>query len=255
MNVFCRLLLLALLPAAAQAACLYRYPVYEQVPQLYSETRNGSPGGLLPMLAERLQQLSGCQLQPQLLPLARRNALLQQGRLQIVLLAVQHPPLERSAVFVPLFSVPLRATVPLNSPLRSADELLGSGRYRIGLLNGAPFPTQVEQRLAPLLSKGLLEYSNDRASLYLKLQHGRLHAVLETTSWLYSEQGASEQALRFISFNPPLYIKAGAYLSHQLPPDERDRLQRALQQMVAGNEIAPLVLRFIPQLRQDLRRP
>lgn len=255
MNARTSLLLLAAAPGLALAACEYSYPTYERAPQLYSQRPGAAPQGLLPAIAARAEQLSGCRLHPLTLPLARRNAMLREGRLKLLLVATRSEVLDQTAEFVPLFLVPLRATVLAESRFNYADELLRSPQFRIGMLHGALFPPEVEQRLAPLRNSNRLEYSNDRNGLYLKLEHGRLDAVLETTSWLSGNQTADGLALRFIDFQPPMYVAVGGYLSRQLPAADRQRLQDALQQLVRSKEIEPLVLHYLPQLRGHLRRP
>ncbi|MFC3624798.1 hypothetical protein ACFOKJ_01375 [Vogesella amnigena] len=255
MKAFAGLLLLASLAAQAAAPCRYDYPSYSRAAQLYSEARNGSPQGLLPALAGRLQQLTGCVLTPRELPLARRNAMLQQHQLQLLLLAIQSSELEPLLEFVPLFRLPLQTTVLAGSNYRSADALLADPNARIGILSGALFPTEIEQRLATLRQAGRLEYSNDRGSLYLKLQHRRLQALLETTSWLGSPQGTEGATLRYLSFQPEVYLTVGSYLSRRMSPPDRSQLRQALQRLVASREVSRLTLHYLPQLQGQLRQP
>lgn len=255
MNALAGLLLLAPLVALAAAPCHYSYPTSTGFPQLYNKASNGSPQGLLPALAWRMQQLSGCVLSPSELPMARRNAMLQQGKLQLVLLAIQNSELEPHLEFVPLLRLPLQITVLGSIKHTSANALLADPSVRIGVINGALFPAEVEQRLLPLQQAGRLEYSNDRDSLYRKLGHNRLQALLEATSWLGNPQATPQITLRYLPFQPAVYLTAGCYLSRSMPEANRNQLRAALQQMLRQHEIQPLVLQYLPQLRGHLRRP
>lgn len=254
MKALLYLLCLFALPSLAKAGCEYRYPTIDHAPQLYSLTQSGTPAGLLPAIAARLQQETGCAFQPLELPLARRNVMLQQGQLQFMLLAVRNAALEQHAEFVPLFQVPLRVTVLANSQFRYADELFQEQPYRLGAPRGALFPPDVEQKLDGLRAASRLEYSDDRNSMYLKLAHGRLSAILETAAWLNNNLTADGLAVRFIDFQPPMFVAVGCYLSQHMAEADRQQLRTALQSLLKRKEIEPIVLRYLPQLRGQLHR-
>ncbi|WP_174874832.1 hypothetical protein [Vogesella oryzae] len=246
-------LLLLALAAGDALACSYRYPSVTAAPPLYRRAPDGRELGLIPELAARVQQLSGCQLFSVELPLARRNVEFTQGKLPMILLVIYSPEIVKVAEFVPLARLRLRATVRSNSPQHTADALLADPNTRLGMLRGALFPAEVQQRLAALQASGRVEYSNDRDSLYQKLRRGRLDGILETTSWLNLPK--DELGLRYLHFSPPLYLTVGSYLSNRLPQNERSTLRQALQHIGSSGEFTQMVYKHLPLLKGQVQAP
>lgn len=252
-----RLLLTACLwlPIAA-LACNYTYPVAPNQPALYQQAASGEESGLMVVVAQRLATLSGCRLQPQQLPLARRDAAFRAGQLMLQLGVLEDPHVPAAdAEFVPMLRMALRVSVLRGDSYATADEALAASATRLGMIRGSHLPPVVMARLNALSVFSRIEYSNDRLSLYQKLARQRLNAVLDTTSWAPTGVGGVDERLQLLPFRPPLYVRVGSYLSTRLPAADRQRLRSAMQKLAAADALRPLVQRYLAIPASDLRLP
>ncbi|MFC3627358.1 hypothetical protein ACFOKJ_14665 [Vogesella amnigena] len=243
------------LPVAA-LACNYTYPVAPNQPALYQQAASGEESGLMVVVAQRLATLSGCRLQPQQLPLARRDAVFRSGQLMLQLGVLEDPQIPAAdAEFVPMLRMALRVGVLRGGAYSTADEALADISTRLGMIRGTHLAPTVTTRLNALSVFSRIEYSNDRSSLYQKLARQRLSAVLDTTSWAPTGVSGLEGQLQRLPFRPPLYVRVGSYLSTRLPATDRQHLRRALQQLVAEDALRPLIQTYLAIPASDLLLP
>lgn len=229
-------------------ACDYQYPVSESHAMLYRVDRGGQAHGVLVDFTRQLASLSGCQLRPLPVPMARRNAMFGGGRL-FMQVGVQEgmPEMRTGADFVPLMRMQLHL-LSLDGQLSSAEQLLAKPGVRIGMLNGVHLAPVFQQRLQDYQALGRIEYSNDRDSLLRKLAQGRVQAAFDGASWAGVATVGKGLRLYRLSFEPPLFIRVGTYLSHRMPQADRERLTVALRRMAQDGKV-------LEAIRKGLQAP
>jgi polar amino acid transport system substrate-binding protein len=179
--LFCLLLLSGATQAASNCSHAYRVGI-SQIGYSYYLLDDGTPAGSSFDFYQELGQRSGCTFQLRPLPRMRAWHEADLQHLDIVSPTIRTAERDRQGVFVEYFKnrndilIDRRHTAGIDS----LAQLLADPSIKIGLIRGHSSGPYFDQRLAPLYAQQRIQLSPTAHNLFLKLQAGRIQAVVRT---------------------------------------------------------------------------
>ena len=225
---------LALAPLAQAAACppVTRVGVSDQVES------GAHKRGLASEFVGALEKRTGCKFVLSWYPPARLYTQFSEKKIDLVMAALRTPERDRDGSFL------LYATTQFELVLRRSEEgkfrslaqFVEHGTAHLNVPRGIAYPPALQRQLDRLQQAGRLEYVNDYAVVFKKIQFGRTDGTLAPppVQALRLAEAHLDKVMSAspVSEAPPRMV--GLYVSrHTLSPAARKQLARTLHDMVA----------------------
>ncbi|HEY9102848.1 substrate-binding periplasmic protein [Chitinimonas sp.] len=235
----------------AQAAC--ERPLRVGVGALGAAYYQGpdGPQGIVVDLMTELSRRSGCTFRTEALPRQRLWAMYANGDIDLVPAALKTPERDLSGDFV-LYAASrtdllLRKRHSL-ATIRNMNDVQATPKLNLGLVRGVTPAGRIEGFIPGLERAGRIEYSPDFDQLFVKLQAGRLDAVLAPVVFYerkLKELGLTE-TMRVVQLPEAVFSPAGIYLQRKrIEAADRKRLTAAIESMRADGTVRAIYAKYL----------
>ncbi|WP_349741625.1 substrate-binding periplasmic protein [Roseateles cavernae] len=249
------LLLLLLLPQAAEAGCTraIRAPMAASGRLVIVE--NGQVDGVWPDLLRQVGEAVGCRFEVTPMPRARLELEFLKGQqLDLLISATRTEERDLRGLFVPLLHQPMVLLTRSTDAGRIGNlAALRKSSWRMAVPRGFPFSAEYRALVAELEAERRVDTVNDIDAVGRMLRAGRVDFALLSPP---QAQAAATDGLVFQRFDGLPLMEVGLYLSRlNLAPADLSLLRDALSRSAREGRVRRAFLRYYPPEVADLNQP
>jgi polar amino acid transport system substrate-binding protein len=216
----------------------------------YSSYLDGTAlrGSNIDVLTE-IARRSGCPLDLRWYPRGRLYALFSSHELDLTGSSIRTAERDRHGVWLPYAYTHFELLLVNHEAgkFRSLAEFVARSKARLNLTRGIYYTPETQAQLDRLQALGRLEYVNDYAVVFRKIQAGRAEGTLApaTIHLLHQRRLGLEGKLSAITVSEAPRTMVGLYVSNQVAPAVVQRYATALRAMVADGTVQQIYTRYL----------